>query len=75
MIVMDMACLISEEETTSPQCPNTADVLRRGVQRARIQTIRKMVGDYFLITGFLGEKTVKSSPFGGIWRRSARLDY
>ena len=40
-----------------------------------LHSIRRMVGDDFLITGFLGEKTVKSSPFGGIWRRSARLDY
>jgi hypothetical protein len=34
-----------------------------------------MVSDYFLITGFLVKKSVKSRPFGGIWRRPARLDY
>ena len=37
--------------------------------------IGKMVSDYFLITGFLVKKSVKSRPFGGIWRRPARLDY
>ena len=38
-------------------------------------TIRGMVSDYFLITGFFVKKSVKSRRFGGIWRRPARLDY